>query len=444
MDRHLATASFNGSFDFFSNMVTLERYQIEQKSLIDLSVSNKHFTTENFEDTKEIRALITHEITHFLDTTTTLWGIEYIVRKMRFAEDMYLGRDLENSLSVFMLNTAELQMHKELVEIGECKNLNECNSMKHILIYNKEYGPLIMIYYIKDIEVCHRVPLSMLSVLEASAFANELLTKINLIEKCHDLVFQKIELSLVEKELTDLLDEPEKSEYTVIIKLVRMHFAELSLKELLVFVACLTKFSLDASAIYMAEISNAIKPTFADRYLGNSICMDMCRGASRHVLAFKTILLMYEWMQSINTEVQESHLQLLKSNPLKAIDFFWRSYSRCKSDFLSDIEFDMGLEMLKNFHSLLDSEIVLSSSVSNREILKNNHPGLLELDDLILMDILLADNTVIAMPNRLDIDILKYINETHFDLFYKLDKSYKDNKAQKFHMPPDVLRIDLM
>ncbi|WP_206224697.1 hypothetical protein, partial [Pseudomonas viridiflava] len=61
--------------------------------------------------------LCIHEYTHYLDLHCTVWGMEFVSRRCRA-----LSRILEHgeeAVSVTMLNTAEILMHKDFEKVHQ-------------------------------------------------------------------------------------------------------------------------------------------------------------------------------------------------------------------------------------------------------------------------------------------------------------------------------------
>lgn len=382
---------------------------------------------------RDLKSLFVHEVTHFLDLTTTLWGLEYTARKSALLDKIHLGEDHEQALNVFMLNTSELEMHKALL-VRDGESLAGC-TMNHGLMIHPDYGPIIVVIYYRDGVECHKIPLSMLALFEAHATANEVLSKIRDIDQIPDENERIVAHAHVNQEFNEHLHDPALTEYTLLLNLAKLHFPELSLRELLVFFSALARFTMNQDALSLSILSDRMR--FLPTEAGDALSLDMKRGTSRAVVAFKTLLFMHEWISKGTPMENSENINMLKTRPNKAIRQLWEDDNVKFMDAMAQIERNCYLGLLQNRrHDLPDFEIVSASIAANMALLENSPVGLLSLSDLTLMDAILnEDFTPIAMPKRLDIDAISY-----FDQFYpfmaKLKKLYQAKKASKFFITP--------
>jgi hypothetical protein len=436
--RHLATAKLSGFLDFKTNIIFLTKYKAENKNAIEKCLSHdpriKRPESDAITDL-QIKSLVVHEVTHFLDFTTTMWGIEFILRKMALVDLIQAEQDYDAKLRVFMLNLAELDMHKELIVFTPDISLESC-IFSHELKYTEQYGTLIMIYYSHGDKRCHEVPLSMLSILEANAFANEFLSILCDIDLIDDPTAKQHWHTVAQKQFDKYLYSPDHSEYTVILYLARIHFPELTLRELLIFVSTLTRFALDLGSMDMSMLSNLIFLTFINERLGDSISLDMKRGASRHLVVFKTILLMHGWLHNLKQSEKDNHITLLKCDAMLGIRSFWVNFGAVFYE-INDFELEWSLKYINQSKSMIDKDIVRMSMDKNRALVQRTAPGTLQLNQLHVPDIILDDNSIVTMPNRMDIDVVNYY-ENNITLLNDLERICNAEKTSKFHIHPDA------
>lgn len=445
MHRFLATPDFDGYFDFFSNIIVLSRYQAEHAKEIEEAITWVPGTISTSRGVA-IRALLKHEVTHFLDMTTTAWGFQYVYRKLRMAQKLgSQDPEAEQAQEVFMLETAEIDVHRELLLIGEISP-NNCDTLHHSLRYTEQFGTCLIIHYHCHGHPCHQVPLSMLSMLEANATASEYLSEVDYAESLEDKVDRLLTEQDIERRFTALLDDPARLEYSVLLRLAQIHFKQLSLRELLILVAALCRFSLDATGTGMSAMANIIEMSSQNRVLGRSIAMELRRASQRQLIYFKTVLLMYGWMSEMSAAERHDYLSLLKSSPNEAIRSLWIDRFKIDAvmlDLVRDFITPERQLWLNKIEVLRDAEIFEKSFASNAVKLNEKPAGLLKFSDLTLLNVMLEDDTEITMPNRIDIDVLEYFNQ-NLDIFSAVDAAYRKQAPRKFHLPPDSLEFHIV
>jgi len=185
----------------------------------------------------------------------------------------------------------------------------ECLRLTHTLKYEEKFGVFLSINYCNGEIVHHQVPLTTLSLLEAHATANELLSRI---EYALSIAIDPIEAAVVKREtaeiLSDLLNDTSRLEYSVLVHLTKIHFSELDLRSLFGLIATLSRLSLNVEFQTLGFIANRIEETFMNRRLGHFISMELRRDSQRALIFFKTILFMYEWKELLDDEKEMSTL----------------------------------------------------------------------------------------------------------------------------------------
>lgn len=438
MSKLFATSNELGSFDFYSNLIEIRNYTKPARRMLEEALAELPSAKwdEYWPVRVNFRSLVAHEATHFNDCLTTAWGMEFLYRKLRLMKSIVEKKDTEQPLSVFYLNVAELRSHEELLEIGE-HPLSLATSMTHTVTVDERFGPLIYLNYNLQNKIIQKVPLSLLSVIEAHALANETLVKIVSAEALSDCTEKTEYIAKIHTDFDRVLSDNNQSEYTVLLALSRLHFKDLSLKELLIFVAILCRFALDLNDIACSKISYYIQGSINDQYAGETICQDMRRGSSRAVIFFKTILFMHRWIKLSNYSTRTNTVRLLKTNPLAAIIKFW---SRADKDFPmlykfgDEFLFEYSLNSVRELAGAIDKDIIESCSIHNRNVLKNHPLGLCKISDLRLLDLFLSDETEIRVPNRIDLSISDYFID-NMDMFTKTEE-HCNKSVKKFFMRP--------
>ncbi len=432
MTKYLTTNSLDGSFDFISNIIVLEKYDERYKLAIEEAVNINLFDeiTLKYDQLRvDILSIIYHEITHFLDMTTTSWGLEYNIRKTN-----HILNKNSNADEVFKLNVAEIEMHHQFINIiNKDINLLDCTT-EHGLLYDKQFGSLVLVIFFleyKKIEV--EAPISMLSIIEANAYAVENLIKIRSIEIHPDINEQKILMIELEKDMEKFLNNTDFIEYNMIIILCKKHFDYLILKELFQFIHVLIRYVLDMGMYDLGYTSKLLSESFINKEIGNAIAHDINRGMSRHIIVFKFILIMHGYITNHTDKL--FLMQLQKEKPLDFIETFCKSYNipitTPNNKHIKDYFINIGF--LNKKSKIFDTDIILKTSKKNRNS-SNPILDLRNLSEYLLLDIFLNDSTIIKMPNRLDIDINEYTDKEVINLDYI---EFDSDKIIKFHVRPN-------
>lgn len=441
--RFLSSPDNDGTFDYFSNILTLLNCE-EADSADVYAALTWEIGTPIDRRTLTIRSLIYHEITHFLDLHTTMWGHQYVYRKLNFVQSLIsVSADTKDKLEVFAIETGEIDIHKELVQVGNVAP-RECGRLTHSIRHEEKFGIVLLIKYCIGDTVHHEVPLSTLSLLEAHATANELLSRL---EYASSLRTDPIEAAVIKRETADifdaLLNDTSRLEYSVLLNLAKIHFTELSLASLMSFVAILSRFSLNVTFQALGIIANRIEESFQNGHLGHYLSMELRREAQRALIFFKTILFMYEWKESLNQEAKNRYLSLLESDPLAAIIEMWINHKGMDAKVFED-NYDFLLKMLLDMIEkcktpLFDANITIENT-ENKNTIAKRPIGAVALSKLKLINIALHDGTVIKVPNSISFDIIRYFDD-NMKLFSKMEQEYNNNKTSRIHMPPDTIEF---
>lgn len=439
MQRFLATPDREAYFDFLSLIVVLERFGSQHLAEFQQAIAWEPGQAIGAR-TADFRALLKHEVTHFLDTTTTAWGGQFTVRKLRMLRKLQDGaEEFASADEVFALETGELELHTALVEAGPVAPAS-CETIQHELIYREEFGVCVMVHYLKDGELCHKVPMSMLSLLEANASASEYLSLIQCAESLEEVVDRQLAMEEVHRRFEALLNDPERLEYSVLLHLTRVHFKSLSLSELLKLVAALARFSLDASMLTIGTLVNEIQLSFSNGELGDMLAMELRRDSYRQLIFFKTVLFMHGWLHHMESDERSEAEAIVRDAPAKAIRRMWADLIGKELTDDSDLRSHMSEiqeQWMRELEVVLaDSQIFGECSRANRALLETTSAGLLSFKKLKLLNALLADETEVVFPNCVDIRVPNYFND-NLEAFSKLDGAYREMKHERFHLPPE-------
>jgi len=214
-----------GSFDFATYSISLDSIH---KS--EFEAFQKAITTNEYFALSKVMPLAVHEFTHFIDSTSTLWGMNYL-KKMNDAycsnnikggneEEFYKAKKffdytrslrLPNYYTLIEKDTTPTQPWQAEITIGKQFGLNGKLSKNPILFsrfYNAYEKPLA------------RSPVSTVSILEASAMSNEMVARLALINNKLDGDEKIVEMSEYQKELFRYIYNQNITEYSVCVHIL--------------------------------------------------------------------------------------------------------------------------------------------------------------------------------------------------------------------------------
>lgn len=434
--RTFDTAEDQGHYDFLTGLITLDKFDgkdLPKLATALLAIPAPELSPEAIE-LRELRALIKHEITHFLDQTTTCWGIEFMIRKCRLLNAIEKGEDTSQAMEVFWLNASEMQMHHDLVKSHVPVALVSCDTITHRLLHDERHGAIILVSFFKQRRLVHDVPISMLSLLESNAIANEYLSRFDDLCEMTPAVRETAEAT-IERKLDKVLNDSSLSEYSVMILLARLHFHELSALQLLRFISALARFCLNAPMFSVAMIGQILCSSFKDEWIGAAISADLGKGMSRHVIMFKTIVHLYHKLCHLDAEKRQRYIDLLKSAPHVAIQNFWTEMGM-RDLFSADDEMQLALKHLRQNNSGPCFQIANESFSRNTLWNEKQSLGGIDFTDIACIDILLADDSLVASPNRIDVDVIAYSYNVA-NAAGKIDK-LTSSEIAKSHVRPEL------
>lgn len=442
----LATPDHEAYFDFCSNVIQLKVYDSAYRDAFQRAISWEPGDLPLVHREADFRALLKHEVTHFLDLTTTSWGRQYCFRKLRFIDLLRQGDPATaTARQVFAVESGEIELHASLVRPGKVPPA-DCATIQNQLVYTEEYGVCLLLHYVRGTNVEHSVPVSTLSLLEANATAGEFLSLLQCADAHRDVVERRLTVADIQRRFDNLLNDPARLEYAALLHVTRVHFSDLGLRELLALVSALARFALDLPDMEMSMLANPIERSFMNKELGYLLAMELRRGSHRQLIYFKSVLCLYGWLQSVGSSDRESCRELIRSSPEAAVRRMWNEafgmeLSNAPTEFDNPVavHFETLMDERK---SLADGRILAESRAHNAGRLRSSSAGLLSFRDLRLMDGLFADGEPLRFPNRMEIDAVRYVDD-HMDVLTQLDAEYRSMSHARIHIPPGTPRIQL-
>ncbi len=431
----LCSPDEQGSIDYTTSVILLNTYSSSDRSLIRSAL--RPTARKNKLLPREIDAynLCTHEYTHYLDLHSTVWGVEYLSRRCGA-----LSRILEQgkeALSVTMLNAAEIMMHEDFNKVHHNVRLERLVT-KHGLTYSEKYGTVIVIYLYCDETLIAETSVSMLSILEANAVANEFEGEYHWIGTTQGSVTAH-QHGRIEAKYAQLLQDSSRLEYNIIHILVAIHFPGHTLRNRLRLVSTLCQLALDIYNLDLAMLANVINDGIKNEYLGDALCNDLCRAMSRQVVVFYLVLWLHGYIQHAKLTLDEvanyfeGPLDQLIDDMLEAVGL-----EIPLSRHMSDFEFRTINNSLKKECGKFILPGALKAAAHNRRVRKSQLFTAKALRKLKLPDIVLDDHSTIRALSRIKSSVVPHWSDMYEETS-ELDGMVKDpDVMRKSHMHPDV------
>lgn len=219
-----------GAFDFWTLTVSLDSLMphhvrgvdaedLPERKMIELSMAD-------YDRKKKVLPLAAHEFTHFIDATATVWGINHLL-KLNEAYCASLSDEAEfvNLKRTFdHMRLIRLPKYYTTVDKTALSTQPWRSNVTNGLLFNKDGSigdrPVIFVrFWNSDGASLARSPISMVSLLEASAMAKEIEVRIGLLHKLPPAE-RLVEERLINEELMAYIYNKEITEYSVCFHLL--------------------------------------------------------------------------------------------------------------------------------------------------------------------------------------------------------------------------------
>ncbi|MBJ2136316.1 hypothetical protein JEU11_07635 [Paraglaciecola chathamensis] len=369
-----------------------------------------------------------HESIHFLDSTTTIWGIEYTVRLFNCLKN----NNSSQFVDAFLLNDAEIEQHTSLNSTTAETKVFTYRTMRSILSYDKQHGVHILFkYYDVDDQGFSEVlstPISMLALLEGHAFASENLEALLVLNSSDD----RVSAAFLEREYERVLSDARLTEYTCLLAFTEQLFEKFSFEEKLITVIHTCRLALDLPVLFPFPESY-IDACFknADAVLVSSLKMELGRGMNRSSLVGLILIILSSVIESIPIGLEENFELALEDRLFEMFRRDGDTLAECKKNFwlYRDLEYEFGCELLRE----KGAELAYMSAKLNKDRVWSNF----DLDKLVLPDVLLSTGEFVSSKNRIDYDMESYFYSGD-DTSEELDLIIKNIKTKKPHLRPAV------
>ncbi len=428
MSKTIFNSGDYGRYYFFTQLIELnnDKLGISASRASELINSNvaESFTSNEIEFYKTF----IHEAVHFLDSTSTLWGIEYSYRLYNCLTSDNEG----NYVDVFALNDSEIEQHTDLNRDLDTKSFSY-REMRAVLSYDEEHGVHVQFkYYDNDgrsFLLTHSTPLSMLAVLEGHAFSQEQLFALDVYETREDIV----SIRFLQENHSDKLHESNSTEYTCILAFVEQIFPMLSFRHKLMVVNYASELVLNMPVMMSTFPEEYIDGLFrsSDPTLISSLKMELRRGMNRPSLLCLMLIVLKFSFEKDPVDTHANFEKQLEDRLFGTFLFEGQDLEKWKQRFATmwESEYDLGCELFaeKGF------QLARLSAVAN----KNKSWHSYEKSNLFLPSIALSTGEFVNTKRNIDYDM-----ENHFFEFSdnadSLQKLLEQRKGKKPHLRPYV------
>ncbi|WLG15012.1 hypothetical protein Q6344_06685 [Psychrobacter cibarius] len=423
MSRKIFNKQNVGSYDFLTQLIEIDTGLFKKTTEQAGEIINTEEVEELEGNDLEIYKTYVHETTHFLDSTTTLWGLQYSIRLNR-----WFKYQNEQTLEVLAINDAEITLHNfDYDEGGEDDKFSKIN---YSLRYDEKIGVFIKICYLDEFgNLLYSSPLSMLALLEGHAYAKELLIPIENCKRQNDLV----ELSILKRTNKENILKLNSCEYITYLALAMQMMPKIDVDIHLNLLCKIFEFCLDIPSLYFAQVpSYLFEMAFenVDKELIAQLKMEFNRSQNRHVLA---LLILFDILNKIHNNIIILDCKFTENIDNLILEIFNYSNEPVE-ELLQSIKIHWQIELKLDIDILssLDAKLPLLMA-QQRIILGWGYESHTKYD---LPDICVNEDELLSFNRRLDFDIKKH--------FYEVDEKNKVLKseissygAQRQHPTPD-------
>lgn len=362
-----------------------------------------------------------HEMTHLLDSTSTLWGISYSSRMYSYYSDPSSDR----ALNVLSLSDSEIQQHNSL-SVGFESELLDYRALRISLEYDRGFGVFVAVHYLKldaaGAHVVHSIPLSMLAILEGHAYAQESLFALNYYKSIGD----PVSICLLESEMRKIFSSKDKTEYTCALSLVNQLLPRFDLESRLRVIISLSRISLNASAPVMSAFAyRLVDEAFLHAHpeFRSSLKLDISRGLNRSSLFSLLLLALASHVEINNIHGEEVSFEYIES--------LLSSYLDIGVDSVKNWSWDMEYEVNIEYLDKLGAEL---PALMAREM-KPKSWYEFDFSKTLLPSVAVGMDEYLVAPKPLHYDM-----PSHYDRYYTLSKELSKKigslPVKKDHLSP--------
>lgn len=245
-----ATATL-GEFDFWTFSVSLDSLKLTDLEV--LTDDNLTQAATNFNH-RRVLSLANHEYTHFIDSTSTIWGINHLLMiNNAYSTNGIPGEEINfYKAKEFDIHMTKIKYPKYYRIIGDVENPKDWQLKTTLGKLFSADGRIsdetIIFVRFKTLfgEEIARTPISPIAILEASAMANEMLLDMELLKKLSGEEYTSHNASFADKIMKTIYDK-ELTEYTACVHLVSISQKCTDVLQSFILVSLITKILLNCT-----------------------------------------------------------------------------------------------------------------------------------------------------------------------------------------------------
>lgn len=333
----------------------------------------------------------------------------------------------EMYLKVISLNDAEIQMHSKLLQ-----NPNIAQNflkLKYSLEHDEQCGVYVHMHYLNEYDgVIQSTPITMLSLIEGHAYSQEQLISCDLYED--DLVSSNLLVAQVNNDINSLSG----SEYSCFLALINQLFPELKLRQKLLIMILISRFSLNAPTFFICSFPEHILShifSCAPQELISTLKMEMSRGMHRSTLCLALLLCLAMHSETTKRITNSTTLEEMEEVLLKIYQSNNQSIEDVKSSLL--LQYKLEFELLSK---LLDEKgAYLAKKLADQFKDKNWYFD--DLNTLELPDFFLSNGDKAEPSKRIDYDMEAHMDDK-LEKVVNLESALKGLGVARQHLYPHV------
>jgi len=392
-----------GSYCFFSQCIELN--DLEIRDLLAFSDSSKSID-ENHQAILKFGPLLNHEVKHWYDAHSTLWGLRFLRDIYHCRNDLHEAEQSGISTKLPHFNR-QLDLFDRVQYIKFPKYYSTANQEANKSApWKYDYSAGIMfskygkstdrnLFFTRFAnekgELIARVPFSLCSLLESSAVAQELNAKVRIIGMIEDPVSRKIETDKLLKDTMAELYNENLVEYSVVAHKISNSFTISDAIEAYNIAAKLTRLILNLpdDIITSLKPKDMLHPHFegfivpyenALKYIDHGAIFSLLVDSLYSAYQIKGLQVTSDNLEQLLGEIFEKHLNLT------LLDVFERSKDEV-SQICSPVSFDLEKE---HINSLFEAGIKLHNNFG----LIGSH--FINLDENLIPDFILGDGNFVS------------------------------------------------
>ena len=225
--KRLLEADTLGSFDFFTCIVCLD--SVDSSGFEEFQ---KARFSKDYSVLSKITPLAVHEFTHFIDSTSTIWGMNHL-RKMNEA---YCSNNIKGGTEYEFYKAKSFLEHTRSLRLPDYYTLIDSSKSptrpwQARITMGKQFSldgkisenPILFSHFSNAHgDLLARSPVSTVSILEASAMSNEMVARLALINE-FDENERLVENGIYQREAFNYIYNQNLTEYSVCVHIVANH-----------------------------------------------------------------------------------------------------------------------------------------------------------------------------------------------------------------------------